>query len=65
LSPRSRLVQEGRRELQNYEAIISQHTDCNDDPFGQDVEQVPKNNILKNGNDPTVNKGDQATTTPL
>jgi len=53
------------KEEENYEAHNSQHTDCNDDPFGQDVEQVPTNNILKNGNDPTVNKGDQATTAAL
>ena len=48
--------------MQNYEANISQHPDCNNDPFGQNVEWVPKSNILKNGNDPTVNKGDQAMT---
>ena len=47
------------QQPQNYEARISQLIKWNDDPFGQDVDYVLKNNILKNGDDPTVNQGDQ------
>ena len=47
----------------NYGAIISQLIDCNDDPFGQDVEHVLLDNILKFGDDPTVNQRDRASTT--
>ena len=44
---------------QNYEAIISQFINWNDDPSGQDVEHVMMGNILKFGDDPTVNQRDQ------
>ena len=47
----------------NYEASISQLIDCNDDPFGQDVDHVLMDNILKYGDDPTVNQRDRASTT--
>ena len=46
----------------NYGASISQLIDCNDDPFGQDVEHVLMDNILKYGDDPMVNQRDQAST---
>ena len=48
----------------NYEASISQFIHWNDDPFGQDVEHVLMDNILKYGDDPTVNQRDRASTTP-
>ena len=47
----------------NYEASISQFIYWNDNPFGQDVEHVLVDNILKFGDDPTVNQRDQASTT--
>ena len=50
--------------LKNYEASISQFIDWNDDPFGQDVDHVLMDNILKFGDDPTVNQRDRALTTP-
>ena len=37
--------------------------DWNVDPFGQDVEHVLMDNILKYGDDPTMNQRDQASTT--
>ena len=47
----------------NYEACISQIIVWNADPFGQDVEHFLMDNILKYGDDPTVNQRDQASTT--
>ena len=47
------------QQPQNYEARISQFLNWNDDSFSQYVEHVLTNNILKNGDDPTVNQGDQ------
>ena len=43
-------------------ASISQLLDWNADPFGQDVQQVLTNNILKNEDDPMVNGDDIAPT---
>ena len=54
-----------KNKQQNYEASISQLIDWNDDPFGQDLEHDLMDNILKRGDDPTVNKRDLALTTPL
>ena len=47
------------QQPQNYKACISQFVNWNDDPFGQDVEHVLTDNILKTGDDPTVNQRDQ------
>ena len=48
----------------NYESSISQVIHWNDNPFGQDVEHVLVDNILKFGDDPTLNQRDRASTTP-
>ena len=50
--------------LKELRGRISQIIDWNVDPFGQDVEHVLMDNILKYGDNPTVNQRDRASTTP-